>query len=65
MNQVNLVGDTPLMLAAARGHGDCVRLLVGQGAKVEARDRYGSTSLLLACLGVRSSTHRIRATVCM
>lgn len=42
---------TPLHLNAARGALDCVKLLVEKGAVVDARNQYGNTPLMLACVG--------------
>jgi len=44
------VGDdkTPLMIAAATGYGDVVRLLLRHGADVHARDMEGATPLSIA-----------------
>jgi len=41
-------GSTPLMLAAAMGHTDAVRVLLDAGANVEAVGRMGATSLMMA-----------------
>jgi len=42
---------TPLMLAAATGVFDCVKLLVSKGAAVNARTTDGATALLYAAQG--------------
>lgn len=41
-------GQTPLMLAAGKGHERCVRILEGAGADVDARSKDGRTSLYKA-----------------
>jgi ankyrin repeat protein len=42
-------GETPLHLAAGEGHLEVVRLLLGNGAEVNARDENSRTPLQLAC----------------
>ena len=42
-------GDTLLTLAARAGNSEAVRLLMQEGAKVEARSRYEATPLYIAC----------------
>jgi ankyrin repeat protein len=36
--------------AAARGHEQVARLLIGKGAQVDARGKYGQTPLYMASL---------------
>lgn len=43
-----LCGDTALSLAIMHGHGKIVRLLIDNGADVEAADRNGMTALMVA-----------------
>ncbi|KAK2142501.1 hypothetical protein LSH36_947g01017 [Paralvinella palmiformis] len=45
VNFQNEAGKTPLMLAAYEGQRDAVKELLARGAKLEMRDRGGSTSL--------------------
>jgi len=40
---------TPLMIAAAHGHKDCVIALLDSGAKVLKKDKFKRTALLMAC----------------
>ena len=40
---------TPLIIASSAGHEDCVHLLLGSGAKVDACTDQGRSSLLYAC----------------
>lgn len=44
----NSLGQTALLLAAAAGHSDCVRLLLERGASVDVADSLGQSPLLLA-----------------
>ena len=41
-------GWTALMVAAQKGHVECVKLLVQGGGDMNIRNKYGSTALLLA-----------------
>ena len=47
-NGTNFQLDTPLHLAAAENHSDCVALLISCGAKIEARNKDGFTPFLSA-----------------
>lgn len=42
-------GLTPLHIAARRAHVGMIRVLVGEGADLEARTANGETVLLVAC----------------
>ncbi|XP_065832715.1 ankyrin-3-like isoform X2 [Oscarella lobularis] len=42
-------GRTALQLAASKGHVEVARLLIAEGANVEARNKWGETSFLVAC----------------
>jgi ankyrin repeat protein len=44
-------GYTALMVAAGRGNLELVRLLLGLGAEIEARNEQGWTALLSALIG--------------
>ena len=44
----NSLGQTALLLAAAAGHSDCVKLLLERGASVDVTDSIGQSALLLA-----------------
>ncbi len=44
-------GRTPLMLAARIADANAVRLLLGKGAEVDARDKRGTTALMFAAGG--------------
>ena len=35
-------GDTPLMVASAYGHVECVKALLDKGAKVNQQDKVGA-----------------------
>ena len=48
VNAKQLGGNTPLMLASARGRSDTVRLLLAAKADVSAADDDGKTALVLA-----------------
>ncbi|KAI6235467.1 hypothetical protein M3Y95_00054700 [Aphelenchoides besseyi] len=47
---VNIVGEedglTPLIIAAGRGYGDVVHVLLNSGAEVNSSDKFGSTALI-------------------
>jgi len=49
-------GHTPLMLAAQHGHAEAVRLLLGGGARAEARDPQGYNAYGLAVLSSSKGT---------
>jgi ankyrin repeat protein len=53
VNASNLVGQTPLMLAASKKHTRMARLLLNAGAKPNVKDKVGSTAIVYA---VRSFT---------
>ena len=44
-NVGNRNGDTPLYIAATRGHLEIVKLLLTKGGNPNAKDRYGKTPL--------------------
>lgn len=46
----NIDGQTPLWLAAAKGHEAIVRLLIKEGADIHIKDKHGRTPLLLAAM---------------
>ena len=48
VNVSNCSGDTALIFAAERGHGQCVDLLINAGADVNTHGTNGSTGLILA-----------------
>ncbi len=48
VHRTNAAGRTPLHAAAARHHADNARLLIEQGARVDAKDNSGLTALELA-----------------
>jgi ankyrin repeat protein len=41
-------GHTPLMIAAANGHYEVAKLLLGYGVKIDAKEKIGYTSLMFA-----------------
>ncbi|XP_048245810.1 ankyrin repeat domain-containing protein 17-like [Haliotis rufescens] len=43
--------QTPVMMAAERGHYDVYNLFVSEGADLSLTDKYNSDCLMLACLG--------------
>ena len=45
-------GLTPLLFAAREGCGDCARLLLDRGARIDAGDPEGNTPLILAILNM-------------
>jgi hypothetical protein len=47
----NQFGSTTLLMAAAKGHAQCVRLLVQSGANMDAKDRVRIVNLLRASSG--------------
>jgi hypothetical protein len=57
-------GRTALILAAARGHADCVQLLIDAGADKEAKDRVRCRPLFCCrlCFGFRFFTLRVIST---
>ena len=52
-------GGTPLQLAAVFGQTEAARLLVKNGAKLEARDNYGSTPLIVAAFFCHPETVKL------
>jgi len=42
------VGQTPLHLAAIKGHPEVLEVILGAGAEVDILDKYGHTALHLA-----------------
>lgn len=48
MNVNSVSGNTPLILAADAGHGDVVRLLIQNKAKVDIANKAGDTALAAA-----------------
>ena len=53
-----------MMLAAAGGHDDILRLLIKKGVKVNGRQKNGSTALMHAAEKVRpSNTHHSLTTL--
>jgi thiosulfate/3-mercaptopyruvate sulfurtransferase len=56
-DQLNAVTDnraTPLMKASHKGENDIVRMLIGAGALLDARNADGNNALWLACVGAHS-----------
>ncbi|WP_257266152.1 ankyrin repeat domain-containing protein [Endozoicomonas sp. ONNA2] len=52
INAINGQGKTPLHIAAAKGHSQCVKkLLATEGVEVNAPDNFGLTALHLAAAG--------------
>jgi ankyrin repeat protein len=52
-------GFTPLHFAAQSLHPEAVRLLIGAGAELEARNRFGATPLLVALGNARDDDHGV------
>jgi ankyrin repeat protein len=50
VNTSNSDGDTALILAAEKGHLECVKLLIDNHCDVNARTKYGIIALILASL---------------
>lgn len=48
VNAKNVLGETPLMMAARAGRADITKVLLNAGADVNAQDRSGRTALSLA-----------------
>lgn len=48
VNDVDIKGNTPLMLAAKRGHGVISEVLISHGAKCEMKNKKGETALSLS-----------------
>lgn len=51
VDAVTANGMTPLMKASHQGRGDFVRMLVAEGARLDARNADGNNALWLACVG--------------
>ena len=47
-------GNTPLLIAAGRGHFDMVKLLIAQDGDVTISSKDGSTPISMACMGNHS-----------
>ena len=52
-------GDTPLHIAAARGHEDCVEVLLQLDAPTSLKNAAGETALHIACERGHASTVKI------
>jgi len=50
-SQFPVLGSSPLILAAAKGHAEVVRLLLDHGAQINASDHTGWTALHAAVYG--------------
>ena len=48
MNIVNKKKDTPLMIAAQKGHAKSLKELIAAGANVNMKHKYGETALMVA-----------------
>ena len=57
--RLNGVGWTALMFAAADGHDEVVRLLLGAGADVDGQSENGLTALILAAVNGHAATVRV------
>ena len=52
------LGTTPLMLAAAAGHGPIVALLIRKGADLRLMDKTGATALIHSVRGCHEEPAR-------
>ncbi|MCP4441043.1 MAG: hypothetical protein GY810_19135 [Aureispira sp.] len=55
VNQINYRGDTPLMMAAARGYMDIVEELINAGAAIETKNEWQDTAWTYSVLVSNSS----------
>jgi ankyrin repeat protein len=61
INSIDRYGQTALMLAAHRGHGDIVALLVEQGADLNVTAKYTLSALMLAVIAGHGNIARLLA----
>jgi len=61
INALDRYGQTALMLAAHRGHGEIVELLVAQGADLNVTAKYTLSALMLAVVAGHESIARVLA----
>ena len=54
VNKNNVVNQTPLHYASARGDKEIIEILIGKGAVVNAVDKYGTTPLDVANMNERT-----------